>query len=209
LQFFNPILAVSVSNDNVAVFAILCEKSQGDSMKLSEYSEYDAVGLAQLMSSGQVSAEEVQHVARQAIASVNPDLNALVGALFDAPLPYAPDGPFAGVPFAIKDLGIHAQGVPTRMGSRLTGQGITFPNDTELMTRFKRAGLATLGRTACPEFGINATAESLSNGPTHNPWDTALTTGGSSAGSSALVATRALPIAHGNDAGGSLRQPAA
>ena len=73
------------------------------------------------------------------------------------------------------------------------------------MTRFKQAGLAMLGRTACPEFGINATAESLANGPTRNPWDTVLTTGGSSA----LVAARALPLAHGNDAGGSLRQPAA
>ena len=91
-------------------------------MKFSEYIEYDAVGLAQLIASGQVSAREVQHVARQAIASVNPQLNALVGELFDELLPYAIDGPFAGVPFAIKDLGIHAQGVPTPMGSRLTGQ---------------------------------------------------------------------------------------
>jgi amidase len=178
-------------------------------MKLSEYIEYDAVGLAQLITSGQVSAQEVQQVARQAIASVNPELNALVGDLFDEPLPYATDGPFSGVPFAIKDLGIHAQGVPTRMGSRLTDQGIPFPNDTDLMTRFKQAGLATLGRTSCPEFGINASAESLANGPTRNPWNTALTTGGSSAGSSALVAARALPVAHGNDAGGSIRQPAA
>src|SRR5258708_20170496 len=178
-------------------------------MNLSEYVGYDAVGLAQLMSSGQVSAEEVQLVARHAIESVNLELNALVGALFDAPLLYAADGPFAGVPFAIKDLGIHAHGVPTRMGSRLTGQGIVFPYDTELVTRFKQAGLATLGRTSCPEFWINATAESLTSGPTHNPWDTALTTGGSSAGSSALVAARALPVAHGNDAGGSIRQPAA
>jgi amidase len=178
-------------------------------MKLSEYVEYDAVGLARLITSGQVSAREVQQVARQAMQSVNPELNALVGELFDEPLPYAADGPFAGVPFAIKDLGIHAQGVPTRMGSRLTGQGIRFPYDSELMTRFKRAGLATLGRTSCPEFGINATAESLANGPTRNPWDTALTTGGSSGGSGALVAARALPVAHGNDSGGSIRQPAA
>ena len=96
-------------------------------MKLSEYIEYDAVGLAQLITSGQISAHEVQQVARQAIESVNPELNALVGDLFDEPLPYATDGPFAGVPFAIKDLGVHAQGVPTRMGSRLTGPGIPFP----------------------------------------------------------------------------------
>jgi len=96
-------------------------------MNLSEYIEYDAIGLAQLISSGQVSAHEVQQVARQATLAVNPALNALVGELFDKPLPYAASGPFAGVPFAMKDLVLHAQGVPTRLGSRLTGQGVSFP----------------------------------------------------------------------------------
>ena len=79
-------------------------------MNLSDYSEYDAIGLAQLIRSGQVSAHEVQQVARQAIEAVNPALNALVGELFDESLPYAANGPFAGVPFAIKDLVLHAQG---------------------------------------------------------------------------------------------------
>lgn len=178
-------------------------------MKLSEYIEYDAIGLAQLISSGQVSAHEVQQVARQAIELVNPELNALVGELFDEPLPYATDGPFAGVPFAIKDLVLHAQGVPTRLGSRLTGPGVPFPYDTDLMTRFKQAGLATLGRTSCPEFGFNASTEPLANGPTRNPWDTARSSGGSSGGSAALVAARALPVAHASDGGGSIRIPSA
>ena len=178
-------------------------------MNLSDYIEYDAIGLAQLISSGQVSAHEVQQVARQAIEAVNPALNALVGELFDEPLPYAASGPFAGVPFAMKDLVLHAQGVPTRLGSRLTGQGVAFPYDTDLMTRFKRAGLATLGRTSCPEFGFNASTEPLSNGPTVNPWDTSRSSGGSSGGSAALVAARALPVAHANDGAGSIRIPAA
>src|SRR5271166_4244174 len=116
-------------------------------MNLSEYIEHDAIGLAQLIRSGQVSAREIQQAACQAIEAVNPALNALVGELFDEPLPYAASGPFAGVPFAITDVALHAQGVPTRLGSRLTGQGIPFPYDTDLMTRFKQAGLATLGRT--------------------------------------------------------------
>jgi len=178
-------------------------------MNLSEYIEYDAIGLAQLIRSGQVSAHEVQQVARQAIQAVNPALNALVGELFDEPLPYAASGPFAGVPFAMKDLVLHAQGVPTRLGSRLTGQGVAFPYDTDLMTRFKQAGLATLGRTSCPEFGFNASTEPLSNGPTVNPWETSRSSGGSSGGSAALVAARALPVAHANDGAGSIRIPAA
>ena len=176
-------------------------------MKLSEYVEYDAIGLAELIAGGQVTAQEVQQAARRAIESVNPELNALVGDLFDEPLPYDADGPFAGVPFVLKDLVLHAQGVPTRMGSRLAGPGVPFPYDTDLMTRFKEAGLATLGRTACPEFGFNASTEPLANGPTHNPWDTSRSPGGSSGGSSALVAARALPVAHANDGGGSIRIP--
>ena len=140
---------------------------------------------------------------------MNPALNALVGELFDEPLPYAASGPFAGVPFAMKDLVLHAQGVPTRLGSRLTGQGVAFPYDTDLITRFKQAGLATLGRTSCPEFGFNASTEPLSNGPTVNPWDTSRSSGGSSGGSAALVAARALPVAHANDGAGSIRIPAA
>jgi amidase len=178
-------------------------------MNLSDYIEYDAIGLAQLISCGQVSAHEVQQAARQAIEAVNPALNALVGELFDEPLPYVASGPFAGVPFAIKDLVLHARGVPTRLGSRLAGQGVPFPFDTDLMTRFKQAGLATLGRTSCPEFGFNASTEPLSNGPTVNPWDTSRSSGGSSGGPAALVAARALPVAHANDGAGSIRIPSA
>jgi amidase len=178
-------------------------------MKLSEYVEHDAVGLAQLISSGQVSAQEVQQIARQAIEAVNPKLNALVGELFEKPLPYSTDGPFAGLPFLIKDLSLYAEGVPTCMGTRLTGEGIVFPHDTDLMLRFKQAGLAVLGRTTVPEFGFSASTEALASGPTRNPWDTTRSPGGSSGGSAALVAARALPVAHATDGGGSIRIPAA
>src|SRR5579885_1869728 len=179
----------------------------GDIMHLSEYIEYDAVGLAQLIKSGQVSAQEVQQLARQAILAVNPTLNALVGGLFEEALPSSTTGPLAGVPFAIKDLAIHAAGVKTAIGTRLTGEGIVFPHDTDIMTRFKQAGLVTLGRTATPEFGFNASTEPLSNGLTRNPWNIACSPGGSSGGSAALVASRALPVAHGTDGAGSIRIP--
>jgi amidase len=178
-------------------------------MRFAEYSEYDAVGLAHLLKSGQVSALEVQELARQALEAVNPALNALVGEPFAQPLSFVPDGPLAGVPFLIKDLSLHAAGVRTGLGTRLSGEGIVFPHDSELMTRFRQAGLATLGRTATPEFGFNATTEPLCNGAAHNPWDLARSPGGSSGGSAALVAIRAIPLAHGTDGAGSLRIPAA
>lgn len=178
-------------------------------MHFSEYIEYDAVGLAHLIQSNQVSAQEVQQLARQAILAVNPTLNALVGGLFDEPPPSSTTGPFAGVPFVIKDLSLHSAGVKTGLGTRLTGEGIVFPHDTDLMARFKQAGLVTLGRAATPEFGFNVTTEPVSNGPTRNPWDPSRSAGGSSGGSAALVAARAIPVAHGTDGAGSIRIPAA
>jgi amidase len=178
-------------------------------MEVSEYAKHDATGLAGLISTGQASAEDVRQAALRAVEAVNPELNALVGEPFDEPLSYSTDGPFAGVPFLIKDLVLHAEGVPTRAGSRMTGEGIPFPYDTDLMSRFRLAGLATLGRTTTPEFGFNASTESVLTGPTRNPWDPSRSAGGSSGGSGAMVAARAVPVAHANDGGGSIRIPAA
>ncbi|MGY1815185.1 amidase [Blastococcus sp. SYSU D00820] len=178
-------------------------------MDVAEYAEHDATALAALIRSGEVSAPEVQEAARTAVEQVEPELNALVGPLFEKPLEHDPAGPFGGVPFALKDLITHAAGVPQRAGSRLLGDGIPFPYDNALMTRFRAAGLAALGLTATPEFGFNAATESVANGPTRNPWDPSRSPGGSSGGSAALVAARALPAAHANDGGGSIRIPAA
>src|SRR5438034_11228220 len=124
-------------------------------MHFSEYIEYDAVGLALLIKSGQVSAQEVQQLARQAILAVNPTLNALVGELFEESLPSSTNGPFAGVPFVIKDLVLHAAGVKTGMATRLTGEGILSPHDTDMMTRVRQAGLVTPGRSPTPDVGVN------------------------------------------------------
>jgi amidase len=121
-------------------------------MNFSEYVEYDAVGLAHLIKSGQVSAQEVQQLARQGILAVNPTLNALVGDLFEEALSSSTTGPFAGVPFAIKDFSLHAAGVKIGIGTRLTGEGIVFPHDTDLMARFKQAGASHAGADCDPEF---------------------------------------------------------
>jgi amidase len=178
-------------------------------VNVNEFVEHDGVGLAGLIRGGQVSAAEAHTAAQEAIEQVNPDINALVGELFDAPLAYNADGPFAGIPFAIKDFALHAQDVPTRLGTRLTGDGIPFPYDTELMRRFRAAGLATLAMTTTPELGFSFSTENIVDGPTRNPWDTTRSAGGSSGGTGALVAARGVPFAHGNDGAGSIRCPAA
>ncbi|MGH8877489.1 MAG: amidase family protein, partial [Stackebrandtia sp.] len=147
-------------------------------MKLSEYAAFDATGLAEAIAKAKVSASEVESAARAAIAAVNPDINAIVET-FDDALSYRHDGPFAGVPFAIKDLGVHAANVPFSLGSRFAAD-IRVPHDTELMTRFRRAGFATLARTASSEFGLSPSTESLANGATRNPWNPERTAGGSS-----------------------------
>ncbi|MEJ8632163.1 amidase [Streptomyces sp. MS2.AVA.5] len=179
-------------------------------MDVREYAMQDAVGLAELVRSGNVSAAEVCAAAAEAIETVNPQLNAVVAGPWIEPLSCSANGPFAGVPFALKDLLCHAAGVPSRLGSRLTGgTGVTFPHDTELVARFRKAGLSVIALTSTPEMGYNANTEPVTNGSTRNPWNVHRSAGGSSGGSTALVAAGAIPMAHANDGGGSIRVPAA
>jgi amidase len=112
------------------------------------------------------------------------------------------------VPFLVKDSGPFARGVPFALGSRSI-RGATAMVDHDLMTRFRAAGLVTLGQTTAPELGLSFATESALHGVTRNPWDLARGTGGSSGGAAALVAAGAVPLAHGNDGGGSIRIPAA
>ena len=177
-------------------------------MELREYAALDAVGLAGVLRSGQVSAAEVEDVARRAIAAVEPELGATVGELYDEPLEASAVGPFAGVPFAMKEVAPHLKGQRTQLGSRLTGDGLVGPADTYLGQRIRAAGLRVLARTRSPEFAFNASTEPARHGPTRNPWDLKRSVGGSSGGAAALVAARALPIAHGTDSAGSIRIPA-
>jgi amidase len=177
-------------------------------MDLTDYAECDAVALAGLVRAGEVSADEVEDAARRAIAEVDSRLHATVGDLLKPALESAPDGPLGGVPFALKEVAPHLRGQVSQLGSRWTADGITGAADTHLGQRIRAAGLRVIARTRSPEFAFNATTEPLVHGPTCSPWDPERSVGGSSGGAAALVAARALPMAHGTDGGGSIRIPA-
>jgi Asp-tRNA(Asn)/Glu-tRNA(Gln) amidotransferase A subunit family amidase len=176
-------------------------------MDFDEYREHDATGLAQLVAAKQVSAAELLAVARQRAAEVNPRINAIVR---DIPVEPSEDatGPFAGVPFLIKDLGQDYAGLPTSNGSRSLKAHPAAEHST-VVRRWLDAGLVIFGKTNLPEFGAKAISESLAWGPARNPWDLSRTPGGSSGGSAAAVAAGIVPCAGANDGGGSTRIPAA
>lgn len=177
----------------------------------AEYEDYDALGLAELVKKGEVRAADLVEEAIARIERVDPELNAVVTrmhvqarAMAEEPLG---DGPFAGVPFVLKDLIVTVPGVPTQSGSRFYRGWV--PNEpTELYTRQRAAGLIPVVKTATPEFGLMPVTEPAAFGPTSTPWKKGRTSGGSSGGSGALVAARAVPMGHGGDGGGSIRIPA-
>ncbi|MFI0453783.1 amidase [Actinomadura sp. 6N118] len=177
-------------------------------MERHEYAGQDAVGLRRLIQSGDVSADEVEAAARRAIELVNADLNALTLPLFEPALTHDPAGPLAGVPFLIKDSQPFARGVPFAIGSRAIRSAAAWV-DHELMSRFRAAGLVTVGQTTTPEMALSFATESVRYGPTRNPWALERGVGGSSGGAAALVAAGAVPLAHANDGAGSIRVPAA
>lgn len=172
----------------------------------------DAVGLAELVRNREVTPLELVDSSIDAIESLNPKLNAVVTPMFEMARAQAGkaslDGPFAGVPFLLKDLRASVAGVPTTEGNAVLGsQRARY--DSEIVTRHKRAGLICVGKTNTPEFGLTATTEPHAFGPTRNPWDLRRTPGGSSGGAGAAVAARVVPMAHASDGGGSIRIPAA
>ena len=179
-------------------------------MKLPEYVSYDATGLAELVASKEVAADELLDCAGEAIEAVNGKLNAVVDRL-EVPVRGDSNGPFAGVPFLVKDLVLHIAGVTSRSGSRALADGQFVPEvSAELAKRFRKAGCSTIGVTSTPEFGFNASSEALLYGePTRNPYNLERSSGGSSGGSAAAVAAGIVPMAHANDGGGSIRIPAA
>lgn len=181
-------------------------------MRPEEYRSYDALGLADLVRSKQVSAGELLDLALEQAAVTDDQIAAVVYPQVQrarrAIAAGLPHGPFTGVPFLIKDLGCDAVDFPTSMGSGLY-RDYRYSVDSELFTRLERAGLVTFARTTSPEFGIGPTGEARVYGrPTRNPWNLGHVAGGSSAGSAAAVAAGVVPIAHGSDGGGSVRIPA-
>lgn len=177
----------------------------------AEYDQYDGLGLAALVREKKVTPRELCEEAIRCIEKLNPELNAVVTPMFDfgrdAAEKNTADGPFAGVPFLLKDLISAFAGVRLTWGCRAYKDYIP-DYDSELVKRFKKAGLITLGKTNTPEFGLMGITEPELFGPTRNPWNTERTSGGSSGGSAAAVASGMVPIASGGDGGGSIRIPA-
>jgi 6-aminohexanoate-cyclic-dimer hydrolase len=177
----------------------------------AEYDRYDAMGLAQLVRERQVTAQELLEEAIERAERVNPQLNALICKRFDQARAAArdglPDGPFSGVPFLVKDLGPALAGIPMTSGSRYFRDYVP-ADDDEFVARVKSAGFNIFGKTNTPEFGLAPVTEPVLFGPCRNPWNLERTTGGSSGGSGAMVASGVVPMAHGNDMGGSIRIPA-
>lgn len=174
-------------------------------MKDFDYASYDAIGLSGLIGDKQVSKDEVVQAAIDLAEKLNPKINAFVEIWPNVPI--ATTGPFAGIPFTVKDIGLTVQGRKIEFGSRLA-QGLRPDADSDLMKRFRRGGLTAIGRSTVPEFAMSVTTEPALGGATRNPWDLTRSAGGSSGGAAAGVAAGIVPIAHATDAGGSIRVPA-
>ncbi|HYG59025.1 MAG TPA: amidase, partial [Symbiobacteriaceae bacterium] len=176
-----------------------------------EYDRYDGLGLAALVKQGALSAAELCQEAMDRISERNPRLNAVVYTMFDQGLHAARaglhGGPFQGVPFLLKDLLDAYAGVPMTSGSKAFRNFVP-AYDSEMVQRYKRAGVVILGKTNTPEFGLLGVTEPELFGPCRNPWNPAHTPGGSSGGSAAAVAAGMVPLASGGDGGGSIRIPA-
>lgn len=179
-------------------------------MSLSDYENYDGLGLAELVHNGDVTPAELVEEAIRRIETHNSKLNAVINKLYkqarDTAKSDLPDGPFKGVPFLMKDLMATLEGIPTSMGNKLWKE-VPAKTDSELAHRWLKSGLIVVGKTNTPEFGLTPYTESETFGPARNPWDTERTPGGSSGGSAAAVAARIVPIASGGDGGGSIRIP--
>ncbi len=180
-------------------------------MTFEEYRKYDALGLAALVKQKQIKAAELVEIAITRAESVNPIINAIVHPLYDMAREMAekadPESPFAGVPFLVKDLGLEIAGTARSSGCRGYRDYVS-TEDCYAVERYRRAGLAFLGKTNTPELGLTPYTEPSEFGPTRNPWDIGYTAGGSSGGSAAAVAAGITPLASASDGGGSIRIPA-
>ena len=175
----------------------------------------DATAQAELVASGKVTPLEMVNAAIERVERYDGALNALTYRWFEAARELAssntlPDGPFRGVPYLLKDLYAAEAGKPLSNGSKAyKAADYVSSEDTTLVSRYKAAGLISIGRSNSPEFGSVPVTEPEAWGPTRNPWDLSRTPGGSSGGSASAVAAGIVPIAHASDGGGSIRIPAA
>jgi amidase len=169
--------------------------------------------LASMVRAGEVSSRELVEISLERIEELNPALNAFVQVDAERALAAADEvqsgdeRPFAGVPIAIKNNRA-VNGLRLTCGCSLM-QEFVADYDHNVTRRLRDAGFVIVGTTTLPEYGILPTTEAHIFGPTRNPWDLERTPGGSSGGSAAAVASGMVPVAHGNDGGGSIRIPAA
>lgn len=180
-------------------------------MKFEEYRRFDALGLAELVANKNISAKELLNTAIQRALQLD-QLNAITIPMFDIAKQRAEEslqGPFAGVPFVIKDLMQDYAGVATTMGNKaMKAKNIKAEQHSEIVRRWLSSGVLVMGRSNTPEFGNKGLTEPEAWGPARNPWNTAYSPGGSSGGSAVAVAAGIVPIAGANDGGGSIRIPA-
>ncbi len=179
--------------------------------QFSEYPNYDALGLAQLIKDGEVSAKEVLEEAIGRIEKFNPTLNAVNYPLFEQARENVnsidPNLPFAGVPTLLKDISHHLKDTPLSEGSKLYVNRVS-TQDSHVAESFKQQGFVICGKSSTPEFALKGITEPEAFGPTRNPWNTNHSSGGSSGGASSAVAARLVPLASASDGGGSIRIPA-
>ncbi|MBC9733042.1 amidase [Nocardioides marmotae] len=172
--------------------------------------DHDAVGLVEALRAGRVGTAEVVEAAIARTEAVDPHLGAVAHRAYDRARAEGRDprgGWFAGVPTFVKD-NADVAGMPTQHGADAFTAAPP-RRDGDLARMYLATGLVPLGKTRLSEFGFSPAAEHARQGPVRNPWSTDHTAGASSAGSAALVAAGAVPIAHANDGGGSIRIPAA
>jgi Asp-tRNA(Asn)/Glu-tRNA(Gln) amidotransferase A subunit family amidase len=181
-------------------------------MNWNEWSELDAMGLAELVREGEIDPRELANQVAKGTEALNPEISAVIEIfddVVDNPLKDGMnrDGVFAGVPFFMKDLGPTLKGRLQERGSKFM-EGNRSGSDSFLTKQIRQAGLNIMGRTTTPEFGLCSSAENPDMYITRNPWDLNYTTNGSSAGTAASVAAGIIPISHATDGGGSIRIPA-
>ena len=158
-----------------------------------------AVEQARQLRNGALSATELRRSVIETVEHLNPIVNSVVVPLFDRP--------GSGVPILLKDAGQELAGTPHWVGvAALRDAGVT---STRLAQQLEAAGFDFIGKGACPALSNGVTTEPPGFEPTRNPWDLTRSAGGSSGGPAAAVASGMVPLAHGSDATGSLRCPAA
>lgn len=179
--------------------------------KFPEYSNYDALGLAELVRNGDMSPVELLAEAKERLDKINNRFNAvtyqsetLSNTLLDD---LNKESVFCGVPFLVKDLMLPFKDMPLSNGTRAMKSYV--PSENSVMANHLNAsGLITFGKTSTSELGTSPLAKTAAFGETLNPWDSSKNSGGSSGGSSVVVAARVVPMAYSSDGGGSIRLPA-